>query len=529
MAIALTVVLCLQYVSGSDDEYDRMHPLVHVIGPGGKRTKRADLPPIYFKSPHDEEKETKYWNKVAQDILKQQLNKNKLNTNMAKNIIMFLGDGMSIPTITATRVLLGGEEKQLTFEKYPYVGLSKTYCANTQVADSACTSTAYLGGVKGNYATIGVTAAVQLSDCSAESDSSNHVHSIGRWAQAFGMATGLITTTTVTHASPAGIYAHTANRNWENDAQLIKDGADPNVCKDIARQLIENPVGHNLKVIMGGGRREFLPNTYVDISGRTGKRTDNKNLIQLWKDLHANNSASYIQTKEELENLPEDTEYLFGLFQNGHLDYHADSENSTQPTLSEMVDKALDILEKDNQRYFLFVEGGRIDHAHHDTEAYKAIDETIEFNKAIELARKRTSEDDTLIIVTADHSHTMTVSGYSSRKNDIFGINDSQFGSDELPYSTISYANGPGFENNFKHEEGSIRRNLLEVDMRDKNYKFPSTVPLESETHGGDDVSVYASGPWAHIFTGVFEQNFIPHAMKYAACIGDGLVACERR
>ncbi|GBP04315.1 Membrane-bound alkaline phosphatase [Eumeta japonica] len=101
---------------------------------------------------------------------------------------MFLGDGTSIPTITAGRVYLGGEERQFSFEKFPYVGLSKTYCANTQVADSACTATAYLGGVKANYAA---------------------------WAQAQGMATGLITTTSVTHASPAGIYAHAANRDWE--------------------------------------------------------------------------------------------------------------------------------------------------------------------------------------------------------------------------------------------------------------------------------------------------------------------------
>lgn len=144
--------------------------------------------------------------------------------------------------------------------------------------------------------------------------------------------------------------------------------------------------------------------------------------------------------------------------------FHLDADNQTHPTLAEMVDKALDVLQNQNRGYFLFVEGGRIDHAHHDVEAVRAIDETIEFDKAIELARKRTNEDDTLIVVTSDHSHTMSMAGYSSRKNDIFGINNGQIGDDELPYATLSYANGPGFE---RTGEGR-RRNLREVDMHDK-------------------------------------------------------------
>lgn len=147
--------------------------------------------------------------------------------------------------------------------------------------------------------------------------------------------------------------------------------------------------------------------------------------------------------------------------------FHLDSNNETTPTLAEMTNKALDILQRNEQGYFLFIEGGRIDHAHHNTEAVKAIDETIEFDKAIELARRRTNEENTLIVVTSDHSHTMSVAGYSSRKNDIFGINDNQLGNDELPYATLSYANGPGFEGNMEKKDGR-RRNLREVNMHDK-------------------------------------------------------------
>lgn len=520
--VSFASVLC----HGDDDEYDVMHPQLHILRETitNRRFKR-DMPPVYFQSP-DDERNTKYWNNVAQDILKTQLNKNRLNTNIAKNIILFLGDGMSIPTLTAARIALGGEEQKLSFEKYPYVGLSKTYCANTQVADSACSATAYLGGVKGNYATIGVTANVKLNDCAAENDTSNHVHSIARWAQNMGMATGLITTTQVTHASPAGVYAHTANRNWESDARLIRDGGDPAYCTDIAKQLIQNPVGHNLKVIMGGGRQELLPDSVLDSFGHRGKRKDGKNLIDQWKQDHADYSAAYIETRDQLLELPTDTEYVLGLFNYTHLPFHVDADNVTTPTLTEMVSKALDIFQRNYQRYFLFVEGGRIDHGHHSTQAIKAIDETVEFQKAIDMARTRTNEEDTLIVVTADHSHTMSVAGYSSRKNNIFGINNGQYAGDKLPYATLSYANGPGYDRNMRPNQGR-RKNLLEVNMADKDYKFPSGVPLDSETHGGDDVAVFASGPWAHLFSGAYEQNFIPHAMGYAACIGDGLTACS--
>lgn len=77
-----------------------------------------------------------------------------------------------------------------------------------------------------------------------------------------------------------------------------------------------------------------------------------------------------------------------------------------------MVDKAIDILSKNEEGFFLFVEGGRIDHGHHKTRAHLALDETVEFSKSIELARNKLSEEDTLLVVTADHSHTMSYSGY---------------------------------------------------------------------------------------------------------------------
>lgn len=113
-------------------EHDhRMHPTFN-FKPVDRLYKRA-MPMLKFDSSKPEEKYLEFWNDVGQDILSQQLaSKSLLNTNMAKNVIMFLGDGMSIPTITAGRVYLGGEEKQFTFEKFPYIGLSKVMKNNNK-------------------------------------------------------------------------------------------------------------------------------------------------------------------------------------------------------------------------------------------------------------------------------------------------------------------------------------------------------------------------------------------------------------
>ena len=105
------------------------------------------------------------------------------------------------------------------------------------VADSACSVTAYLGGVKGTYRTIGLTGAGRYKDCNTQLDTENHVSSIMAWAQAAGKATGVVSTNGITDASPAGAYAHVAYRGWYNDWEVIEDGADPEICDDIAEQV----------------------------------------------------------------------------------------------------------------------------------------------------------------------------------------------------------------------------------------------------------------------------------------------------
>lgn len=472
------------------------------------------------------EKTANFWIKNAQKSLQDKLNAN-LNKRVAKNIILFMGDGMSLPTTGAARMLLGGEEKKLSFEKFPYTGLSRTYCVNAQVPDSACTSTAYLTGVKGNYYTAGVTAAVDYNDCSATLDKSTHTVSIAKWAQDARKSTGFVTNTKVTHASPSGIYAHTASRDWESDSNVKDSGCNPKVTRDIAYQLINSEVGKKLNVIMGGGRTMFLNSTVTDEDGNPGSRQDGADLIEDWLKGHPRRSSSYVTNRSEMLSLNVTSkDYLLGLFASSHLPFYLETVAAKKldviPTLTEMTKKALDVLSKNKEGFFLFVEGGQIDFGHHLTQGKKALSETIEFSKAIEYARSRFREEDTLIVVTADHSHTMTTGGYPVRGANIFSpatLSDM----DGLPFHTLSYANGPAFSK-------FIKSNGKRVDPSTMNwladdYEFPAAVPYLEESHGADDVGIWASGPWAHLFTGNNEQSSIPHFMAYAAGIGNGLKA----
>ncbi|KAL0838596.1 hypothetical protein ABMA28_016687 [Loxostege sticticalis] len=493
-----------------------------VSTPKPKKVLDTIMNPSYIPA---EEKHGSYWKKSAASTLKAKLEETP-NTNKAKNGILFIGDGMSVATIMAARTFAGqldrglGEENVLEFEKFPISGLARTYCLDAQVADSACTATSYLAGVKTKYGVIGLDGNVTRGSCFPQLHKGNWATSIGEWALEKGLDVGLVTTTRVTHASPAGMYAHTSDRNWESDAD-VPDECLSLGCRDIAYQLVmENP-GRHFKVIMGGGRKEMLPNVSNALTPSSGRRLDGLDLTEMWHvdKIKRNATHQYVTDRNELykvynsEELPE---YLLGLFQDDHMDYHLQAKN--QPTLEEMVEVAIKMLSRSKNGYFLFVEGGRIDHAHHDSLAHLALDETVEYSKAIKKAKSLTSEEDTLIVVSSDHAHTMTVAGYPSRGNNILGTSDTAYGADNMPYTTISYANGKAASigADGKRVDVTLSQEFMNGDL---GYSYPSLVPLDSETHGGEDVAVFAIGPWQHLFTASYEQNLIPHMMAYAMCL----------
>jgi alkaline phosphatase len=207
-----------------------------------------------------------------------------------------------------------------------------------------------------------------------------------------------------------------------------------------------------------------------------------------------------------------------------------------------MTSKAIDILAKNRKGYFLHVESGRIDHAHHAGNAFRALTDTIEFAKAIQTAVEKVNLKDTLIVVSADHSHVFTIAGYPTRGNPILGkvrgnldggVVNPDFDRDllGLPYTTLGYANGPGYTGasnaqaaglkTYPHSpssatNGASRPDLAAVDTTVPAFMQEATVPLNSETHAGEDVGIYAAGPGAYLFQGVVEQNVIYHVMAYA-------------
>lgn len=239
-----------------------------------------------------------FWMSHGQSLLDAKLNA-KQNMNKAKNLVIFIADGMGISTQMAARAYKGGEEEELSFEKFPFMGLSKTYCINYLVPDSGCTATAILSGIKNNFGTINVNGRVNLWNCEAHNNSDNVVDSIIKFAQDAGKATGVVTNTRITHATPAAAYAKTPFRYWESNED-VREGCED---VDVAHQLIHSETGSRLDVVMGGGRRHFLPNTFVNENLERGWRTDNRNLIDEYLALHRaqNRNASLVQTRVRLD------------------------------------------------------------------------------------------------------------------------------------------------------------------------------------------------------------------------------------
>jgi alkaline phosphatase len=338
------------------------------------------------------------------------------------------------------------------------------------------------------------------------------------------MNTGIVTTTRVTHATPAGVYAHVPHRSYENDAAIpINCRNDPHSnFRDIAHQLVYGEEGSKLKVILGCGRREFINSTMRDDENRSGFRSDGRNLINEWlSERRRVGNASYVWHKQQLDEVNvQETDYLLGLFEHTHCMYRNDIIDGKlldqEPLLTDMTRVALRMLQKDDKGYFLMVEGGRIDHSHHANRARQALDETAEFARAIALAKQMTNSEDTLIVVTSDHSHVNTYAGYPVRRNDV--LKTSGRAQDHFPYETISYGNGPSYSITF--DEDGNRVDVTNDDFSASRRANQATVPLSSETHAGEDVAVYANGPWSHLFQGSYEQSVIPIAMAYAAQIG---------
>jgi alkaline phosphatase len=436
----------------------------------------------------------------------------------AKNVIIFIGDGMGVSTLTAGRIYQGqragldGESFQTAMDGLAHTALVKTYGHDAQVVDSAPSATAILAGVKTGNGVIGLGPEAKPGDCA--SGRGAEVPSIFALAQQTGRATGIISTARITHATPAATYAHTADRDWEADSRLTP-AARAAGCVDIARQLVEGPVGSRLDLILGGGRQMFLPTTAADpeYPDQRGVRADGRNLIEAWQ---RRTGGRFVWNARDFAALdPVRDRRVLGLFEPDHMQYEADRTLDREPSLADLTRAAIARLGRDRDGYLLMVEGGRIDHAHHGGNARRALEDTVAFDQAVKAALDAVDLRDTLVLVTSDHSHVFTIAGYPARGNPILGMvaerpGDPVEARDGKPYTTLGYLNGPGAVTSLPRPDPSNH------DTTALDYKQQALVPLGSETHAGEDVVVRASGPWAHLFRGTIEQHTIYHVVREA-------------
>lgn len=452
------------------------------------------------------------------------------NTNQAKNVILFVSDGAGPAIVTATRIFHGqlqgmmGEENILPFETFPYVALTKTYNDNAQTPDSAGTSTAMNSGVKTKQGVLGIAKEALRGSC--EDALANPVMSLAEMAESAGMATGVVSTARITHATPAAVYAHSADRNWEDNDDL-PEGAAELGCVDIAAQLIDFSYGDGIDIALGGGRRHFLGAEQADPedADATGNRTDGRDLTAEWTA----KGGSFIFDQAGFDAIdPATTGPVLGLFERSHMEYEHDRPTDTagEPSLAEMTLKAIQVLKNKGgeQGFFLSVEGGRVDHAAHAGNAHRMLTDNVAFAEAVVAALENVNLEETLIIVTADHAHTVTLAGYAKRGNPILGLvegltseglpsGELLLAADEKPYTSIGFANGPGAATIIGQTE---RPTLTQEEVLDPEFLQQALIPMSSETHGGTDIVTYATGPQAHLMGGVIEQSYLFHVMQHA-------------
>ncbi|TYQ17261.1 UNVERIFIED_ORG: alkaline phosphatase [Zoogloea ramigera] len=437
----------------------------------------------------------------------------------AKNIIFFLGDGMGPTTITAARIYKYGEDGSLTMDTLERTARIKTFSADAQTTDSAPSMAAYMTGVKMNNEVISMSAETVATNPGRDANGNLGVNNcaatngtpaatILELAKAKGKAVGTITTTELTHATPATAWSHICNRNaqYHIAAQLVPGGAGFNIA-----------LGDGVDVLMGGGRNHFTP--YA--AGNTTGRADGRNLLT---ELAA---KGYTVAANKTEMNAATGKKFIGLYSTrSHLEYELDrtatpplGEGASQPSLAEMTVKAMDLLAQNTNGYFLMVEGGRIDHALHGTNAKRALTDTIAFDDAIKAALAKAKLTDptlanTLIVVTADHDHTLAFNGYGKRGNPILDINrgyrDGQPAKDAdgKTYTTLVFGNGPNRPN--------LRDNLDSTTVLADNYLQETGVRLSSETHGGGDVKLFATGAGAKPFKGTLDNTKVFGLLKTA-------------
>jgi alkaline phosphatase len=452
----------------------------------------------------------------------------------ARNVILFIGDGMSIAHRTAARLLAKGMVEgryggELAIDDMPYMALVSTAGTDSIVTDSANSMSAYTTGHKSCVNALGVY-------CAQTKNTLNHprVETIAELAKRRngGMAVGVVTNTEIEDATPAGVVAHTRRRGDYDDIVRMFYDVRP-------------------QVIMGGGTPFFLPQ-----SDKTGKRTDNENYIEKFKAA----GYRYVTTATEMKAAGGATR-LLGLFNPGNLDGALDRlvlkkgtvpRYPDQPDLADQTQVAIDILSKGPNGFFLMVESGLIDKYTHVLDWERAVYDTILLDNAVKVAKRFAAKrNDTLIIVVADHAHPVSIIGTyddqrpGERLRDKLGIYEqAKFPNypkaDENGYpATVEVSRRiafmfAGFPDHCASGRPYLDGPFKPTEKKDdkfvatETYCTPQATRMEGNlpftqpqgVHSGDDVVLTAMGPGAELFKGRIDNTRVFRVMATALGLG---------
>ena len=445
---------------------------------------------------------------------------NEKSKKRAKNVILFVGDGMSLQARQIARILSKGITEGryndlLNMEKMDNVAVVTTSGYDAIVTDSANSASAYATGHKSVVNAMGV-----YENCTKDPFDDPKVENIIELVKRTrGMATGIVSTSNITDATPAAMVSHTRRRAEQNF---------------IAQTMLEDY--HRPDVILGGGSRHFIP---MDVPG--SKRKDNVDVIKSFEEL----GYSFSGTKTELENTPQSADKLLGLYQLDNMNVYIDRaviKNpkvlkgfTDQPGLVEMTEKAIDTLSKNDNGFFLMVEGACVDKQLHVLDWQRAAYDNIELDKAVGAAQKFAAQNnDTLIIVVADHAHGASITGtyheldgktgreavrtYADSKWPTFEDADGDgFPDNPDPAVTLAvqFANHPDCNIDYRFKDVPTPPAIMGKDGKaianplTKGEFYAGNIPAKAdqEVHAADDVILTAQGPGADYFKGTMDNT----------------------
>ena len=407
---------------------------------------------------------------------------NKLLEKKPVNVIFIVPDGFSYTAWSAIRYITVGQAGLTNLDRFPHSARYSSYASDSWICDSAAGITAMMCGEKCDNGIIGQDSTAVYK----ESDGKN-LQTIMEYAASKGMATGIITNTTIYHATSAGCFAHINYRG---------------AYSEIAAQMIDGEFTPD--VIMGGGRKFLFPIDYVDPeSGDSCSRKDMRNIPADFEKI----GYKYFDSKAGFEAWnPVTDKNALGIFEYNHMKYEAERINDKlgEPGLWEMTEKTLRALNGAENGFFLLVEAGKIDHAAHQTNSENLIYESIAFDKTLKTALDFLEDNpNTLILVAADHG-TGGANGIAFR--DSLGV----VSTDGMP-GEYTHKNGDEFPDSLNVKQPIVfgwSSNPLSMEIDTVKYGYRGS-------HTSEDLIAFAAGFGSEYLNGYIDNTDLYNIMKF--------------